>query len=141
MTLKDRLLGSIPRKQSMKTCYGSYVATVCKRKRLKFAKCTNNSVWETLAQRQKTACICTLFKAYTSERTGKCIGDRLKGPCYLSRDDHSRKIRARKQNTNIGKYCSVNWTIKVLNQLPAEVIATFLCKAHIFRKKFRKVIK
>jgi len=52
-------------------CYSSYVVTVCKRKRLKFANRTNDSVWETLAQRPKTACICTLFKAYTAERTGK----------------------------------------------------------------------
>jgi len=122
-------------------CYSSYVATVCKRKRLKFAKRTDGSVWETLAQRPKTAGICTLFKAYTAERTGKCIWDRLKGPCYLSRDNRGCKIRARKQNTDIGKYCSVNWTIKLWNQLPAEVIATFLCKTHIFRKRVRNVMK
>ena len=130
MTVKDRLLESVPRKQSMKTCHNSYVATVCKGKRLKFANRTNDSVWETLAQRRKIACICTLFKAYTAERTWKCIGDRLKGPCYLSRDDHGRKIMARKQNTDIGKYSSVNRTIKLVNQLPAEVIATFFCKSH-----------
>jgi len=120
--------------------YSSYVATVCKRKRIKLANRTNDSVWETLAQRRKIACICTPFKAYTAERIWKCIGDRLKGPCYLSRDDHGRKIRDRKRNTDIGKYSSVIWAIKLLNQLPAEVIATFLCKTHIFRKKVRKVI-
>ena len=100
-----------------------------------------DSVWEILAQRRKTPCICTLFKAYTAERIWKCIGDTLIGPCYVSRDDHGRKIRARKQNTDIGKYCSVNWTIKLLNHLPAEVIPTFLCKTYIFRKKVRKIIK
>jgi len=40
----------------------------------------------------------------------------------------------------IDKYSSVNTTIKLLNQLPAEVMATFLCKSHIFRKRVRKVI-
>jgi hypothetical protein len=65
---------------------------------------------------------------------------RSKGPCYLSRDDHDRKIKARKQNTDIGKYSSVNRTIKLLNQPPAEVIATFPCKSHIIRKRVRKVI-
>jgi len=118
----------------------SYVATVTKRKRLKFANRTNDSVWEKLAQRRKKACIFTLFKAYTAERTWKCIGDRLKWPCYLSRNDHGCKIMACKQNTDIGKYCSVNRTIRLSNQLPAEVIVTFLCKSHIFRKRVRKVI-
>ena len=46
----------------------------------------------------------------------------------------------RKQNTDIGKYSSVNRTIELLNQLRAEVIATFLCKSHIFGKRVRKVI-
>ena len=65
---------------------------------------------------------------------------RLKGPCYLSRDDHGRKIMARKQRTDIGKYWFVNRTIKLWNQLPAVAIATFSCKSHITRKRVRKVI-
>jgi hypothetical protein len=65
---------------------------------------------------------------------------RLKGPCYLSRDDHDRKIRARKQRTDIGRYSFVNRTIKLWNQLPTETLATFPCKSHIFRKRVRKVI-
>ena len=71
-------------------------------KAAKFANRTNDSMWETLAQRRKIARICALFKACTGERTWKAIGDRLKGPCYLSRDDHGGKIRARKQRTDIG---------------------------------------
>jgi len=47
---------------------------------------------------------------------------------------------ARKQRTDIGKYCFVNTTIKLWNQLPSEVIAAFLCKSHIIRKRVRKVI-
>jgi hypothetical protein len=30
--------------------------------------------------------------------------------------------------------------IKLWNQLPAETLATFHCKSHIFRKRVRKVI-
>ena len=64
-----------------------------------------------------------------------CRTDRLKGPCHLSRDDHGLKIMTRKQNTDIGKYSSVNRTIKLLNKLPAEVIAAFFRKSHVIRKR------
>jgi hypothetical protein len=62
----------------------------------------------------------------------------VKRPCYLSREDHDRKIRGRTQ-TDVGKYCFVKRTIKLCKQLPAEVLATFLCKAHSLRKRVRKV--
>jgi len=80
----------------------------------KFANHTNDSGWETLAQRRKIARICALFKANTGEWASKSIGDRLKGPCCMSRDDHDRKIRARKQRTGIGKYSFLNRTIKTV---------------------------
>jgi len=56
------------------------------KKAAKFANNTKVSVWETMAQRRKIARICD-----TGERAWKAVGDRLKGPCYLSRDDHDRK--------------------------------------------------
>jgi hypothetical protein len=93
-----------------------------------------------LAQHRKIARICALFKAHTGERAWKDIGDRLQGPCYLSKDDHDQKIRARKQRTDIGKYSCVNRTIKLWYQLPAETLATFPCKSNIFRNRVRKVI-
>jgi hypothetical protein len=99
----------------------------------------NGSDWESLAQRRKTARLCALFKAYTGERAWKAIGERLQGPCYLSMDDHDRKIRTRKQRTDIGKYSFVNRTIKLWNNLPAEALGTFPCKPHIFRKRVRKL--
>jgi hypothetical protein len=61
-------------------------------------------------------------------------------PCYLSRVDHNRKIRSRKQKTDIGKYSVVNKTIQVWNQLPAEVLGNLSCKPSNFRKRVRKVI-
>jgi len=63
----------------------------------------------------------------------------LKGACYLSREDHDQKIRGRTQGTDIGKYSFVHRTIKLWNQPPAEVLATFPCKPHSFRKRVRSV--
>ena len=64
----------------------------------------------------------------------------IQGPCYLSRDDHDQKIRARKQRTGIEKYSFVNSPIKHWDQLPAEMLLTFLCRSHVSRKRFRTVI-
>jgi hypothetical protein len=63
----------------------------------KFANHMNDWGWETVPQHRKIACICALFRAYTGEKAWKYIMDRLKAPCYLSRNDHNHKIRARKQ--------------------------------------------
>jgi hypothetical protein len=84
--------------------------------------------------------ICDLFKAHTAERAWKSIGGRLKELRYLSRDDHDLKIRVKKQSTVMGKYCFVNRTVKLWNRLPAEALATFSCKSHIFRKKVKRII-
>jgi hypothetical protein len=56
--------------------------------------------------------IYALFKAYTEGSAWKAIGDRIPKPCYLSRDDHNRKIGTSKQRTDVGKYSFVNRTIK-----------------------------
>jgi hypothetical protein len=93
-----------------------------------------------LAWRRKITRICAVFRAYTGELAWKVVGDRLQRPCYLNRDDHDGKIRARKQRTDIGKYSIVNRIIKLWNQLPAEALANFLCKSHIVRNKDWKVI-
>jgi hypothetical protein len=63
--------------------------------------------------------------AYTGEWAWKSTGEGLKGPCYLSRDDHDCKFRARKQRTDIGKYSFANRSVKLWNQLPAEALVTF----------------
>jgi hypothetical protein len=72
-------------------------------------------------------------------RTG-VEGDRLQRPHYLSRVDHERKIRSRRQRTDIGKYSFVNRTIQDWNQIPAEVLGTFPCKLNTLKKKVRKAI-
>jgi hypothetical protein len=110
-------------------------------KAAKFAKGhnhRNDSDWEYLAQRRKTARICALFKAYTGERAWKAIRERLQEPRYLNRVDHDRKIRSRKQRTDIGKYPFVNRTIKLWNNLPEEALVTFPAN-YVFRKRVRKL--
>ena len=94
------------------------------KKGAKFAYHTNESSWETLLQRRKVTRIYTLFKVYSGERTWKAIGDRLQRPNYLSSDDRERKIRDRRQRTDIGKYSFVNRTIRLWNRLPAEILGT-----------------
>jgi hypothetical protein len=73
---------------------GSYIAA-------KFAYHKNDSTWEILTQRRKVARICALSKAYTGEWARRAINDRVQRPCYLSRVDHDRKIRNRKQKGDI----------------------------------------
>ena len=90
----------------------------------KFENNINESGWETLAQRRLIARICALFKAYTGRRAWKATGVRLLKPRYLSRDDHNRKIRTRKQRTDVGKYSFVNRAIKSWNQLAARLHVT-----------------
>jgi len=96
--------------------------------------------WENLALRRKLSHICALFKAYSGERAWKAIGDRLQWLHYLSRVDHERKIRSRRQRMDIGKYYFINRTIQHWNQLTAEVLGTLPCKPVTFKKRVRKVI-
>ena len=84
--------------------------------------------------------ICTLFKSYIGGRAWKAIGDRLLKPCYLSTEDHNRKIRTGKQRTDVGKYSFVNRTIKSWNHLPAGLLASFPCKLNTFRKRVKNVV-
>jgi hypothetical protein len=70
----------------------------------------------------------------------KAIGDRLQRPNYLSRAYHERKIRNRRQRTDIGKYSFVNRTIQLWNLLPAVILGTLPYKPSAFRKRVRKVI-
>ena len=92
-----------------------------------------------LTQRGKIARMCALYKAYTSDKAWKAIGDRLQAPSYLSMVDHYWKIRAKKQRTDIGIYSFVNRTITDWNKLPEGAIGTSQGKTHIFRTRVRKV--
>ena len=74
----------------------------------------------------------------TSNKTVR--GDRLLQPRYPSRDNHNRKIRTRKQRTDVGKYYFVNMTIEGWNQLSAGLLAYFPCKLNRFRKTVKNVV-
>jgi hypothetical protein len=58
----------------------------------------------------------------------------------LIRVDHVRKIRDRKQGTDIWKYFFVNRTIKNWNQLPAAALGTFLLNPEFLKRELRKAI-
>ena len=106
----------------------------------KFANNIDESGWETIALWRLIARICDLFKAYTGGRAWKAIGDWLLNPCYLGRGNHNRKIRTRKQRTDVGKYSFVNRTITNWNHLPASLLASFPCKLSTFRKRVKNVV-
>jgi hypothetical protein len=78
------------------------------KKAAKFAHQTNSSNWETLTSCRKLSRMCALFKAYSEERAWRAIGDSLQRPHYLQSVDHERKIRCRRQRTDIRKYSFVN---------------------------------
>jgi hypothetical protein len=75
--------------------------------------------------------LCALLKVYSGELAWKVIHDRLQRPYYLSRVDHVWKIRDSRQVTHIRKYSHVNRTIKNWNQLPVEVLGTFLVNLNV----------
>jgi len=110
------------------------------KKAAKFAHNKNSPNRETLDSRRKLSRICVLFKVYSGERAWKPIGDRIQRPHYLSRVDNERKIKSRRQRTDIGKYSFVNRNIQLWNQLPAEVLGILPCKPITFKKRVRKVI-
>jgi len=99
----------------------------------------NDSDWNTLAQRKTIAHMRT-FKAYPGKWTWKGISDRSPRYYYLSRVDHVRKIRNKKQRMDIGKYSFVCGTIINWWQLPAEVLSTFARKPMTFRKGVRNAV-
>ena len=94
------------------------------KKAVKFAYHMSENNWETLSRSRKISCMCAFFKAYSGERVWKAIGDRLQRPNSLSRINHDRKIRNRRQRTDIGTYSFVNRTIRFWNRLPAETLGT-----------------
>jgi hypothetical protein len=77
---------------------------------------------------------------YSGNRAWKAIEDRLLRPHYLSREDHNRKIRPRKQRTEIGKFSFLNRTVISWNQLLADLLASFPFKLNKFRKRVKKLI-
>jgi hypothetical protein len=57
---------------------------------------------------------------------------------YLNKVDNHWKIRARKQRTDIEKYCFVNSSITDWNQLPEGAIGTSNGKTHFSKRGLGK---
>jgi hypothetical protein len=55
-------------------------------------------------------------------------------------EDHNRKIRTRKQRTDIDKYTCLNKTVVNWNKLPADLLASFTCNLNTSRKRVKKVV-
>jgi hypothetical protein len=70
----------------------------------------------------------------------KAIGSRLTWPYYLRRVDHKGKMSNRRQIMDIGKYSFVTKSIRLGNQLLAEILGPLPYKANTFRNGVRKVI-
>jgi hypothetical protein len=111
---------------------------VLQKKEAKFANHKNELAWETLALRGKIARICALLTAYPRERAWKAMGTGYKEHAAFKQGS-DRKIGSRTQTVDNGKYSFISRTIKLWNQLPAEVLATFPFKPHSFRNGARKV--
>jgi len=75
------------------------------------------------------------YSAYGGEKGKRVLAGKPEG----NRPVGKPNCRGRKQKTDVGKYCFVNRTIKLWNQLPAKQLATFLCKPHSFGKRDGKV--
>jgi hypothetical protein len=84
--------------------------------------------------------MCALFRAYKGGKAWKEIRDRFQAQSYLSRVDHSWKIRARKQRTDVGKFSFDKRTITDWNQLSEGEIGALTGNTHSFRNRVRKVI-
>jgi hypothetical protein len=55
--------------------------------------------------------------------------------------NQNRKIRTRKQRTEVGKYSFANRIIKSWNPLPASLLlASFPCKLKAFRRRVKNVV-
>jgi len=110
------------------------------RKPAQFTNHMKYSAWESLDQRRTITRSGALFIAYSGELAWKAIRDRLRRAYCLSRVDHVRKIRDRKQRTDVGKHSFVNRTIGNWNQLPAETLGSFPFKLKSFRNRVREGI-
>ncbi|KAJ4437666.1 hypothetical protein ANN_17811 [Periplaneta americana] len=63
-----------------------------------------------------------MFKTYRGEPAWREIKNRLQPPNYFSRNDHSYKLRERRQRTDTRKFSFLNRTIRDWNALPADLL-------------------
>ncbi|KAJ4445638.1 hypothetical protein ANN_12321 [Periplaneta americana] len=93
-----------------------------KKRALKYCRKNSPLKWETLKDRRTRIRLCALFKTYRGEPAWREIKNRLQPPNYSSRNDHSYKLRERRQRTDTGKFSFLNRTIRDWNALPADLL-------------------
>ena len=93
-----------------------------------------------MAQLRTIEILCALFKAYSGERSWRAILEGLRRFYSLSSVVHVRKIRVRKQRTDIGKCSVVNRNTKKLEPTTCRSVRNFLCKPQIFRNRVREAV-
>ena len=99
-----------------------------------FTHLTKYCDWKNVGQRRILTRFCAHFKAYSGERAWRAIGDRLSWPLYLNGVGLCRRIRDRKQGTDIEKYSFLNRAFKKCNQLPAEELEAYRCKTRFLER-------
>ncbi|KAJ4435238.1 hypothetical protein ANN_23816 [Periplaneta americana] len=101
--------------------------------------CRNNSPlkWDTLTDRRTRIRLCAMFKTYRGEPAWSEIKNRLQPPNYSSRNDHSYKLRERRQRTDTGKFSFLNRTIKDWNALPADLLKALPITKNVFKNRLK----
>ncbi|KAJ4426821.1 hypothetical protein ANN_26620 [Periplaneta americana] len=102
-----------------------HIKTLEKIKKRALKCCRKNSPfkWDTLTDRRTRIRLCALFKTYRGEHAWReTKKNRLQPPNYSSRNDHSYKLRERRQRTDTGKFSFLNRTIRDWNALPVDLL-------------------
>ncbi|KAJ4426704.1 hypothetical protein ANN_26502 [Periplaneta americana] len=116
-----------------------HIKTLEKIKKRALKCCRKNSPlkWDTLTDRRTRIRLCALFKTYRGEPAWRDIKNRLQPPNYSSRNDHSYKLRERRQRTDTGKFSFLNRTIRNWNALPADLLKALPTTKNAFKNRLK----
>ncbi|KAJ4451749.1 hypothetical protein ANN_03220, partial [Periplaneta americana] len=116
-----------------------HIKTLEKIKKRALKCCRKNSPlkWDTLTDRRTRIRLCALFKTYRGEPAWREIKNRLQPPNYSSRNDHSYKLRERRQRTDTGKFSFLNRTIRDWNALPADLLNALPTTKNVFKNRLK----
>ena len=97
--------------------------------------------WESLEQRRATSRVTAIYRSVIQEEAWREIGEMLREPTYIGRNDHTRKIQATQPRTEVGKFSLVADGIRLWNELPALVMSPFPKNAKEFRRRLKDNIQ
>ncbi|KAJ4435325.1 hypothetical protein ANN_17935 [Periplaneta americana] len=120
-------------------CRLEHIKTLEKIQKRALKCCRKNSPlkWDTLTDRRTRIRLCALFKTYRGEPVWREIKNRLQPPNYSSRNDHSYKLRERRQRTDTGKFSFLNRTIRDWNALPADLLKALPTTKNAFKNRLK----